>query len=79
MVSYHASFRETTIKQDHLPELEVFELGPKFFQDPRVTSHAAHKPANPTVLTELVNQQQQLVDLVLILRLEQHVVDGATG
>ena len=73
------TFGETAIKQDHLPRLEVFELGSKFFQDPRVASHTARKPANPTVLTQLVNHQQQRADLVLILGLEQHVVDGATG
>ena len=59
---------ETAIKQDQLPRLEVFELGPNIWQGPRVTWLAARKPANPVVLTQLVNQQQQLVDLAPILR-----------
>ena len=39
-------------------------------QDLCVASHAARKLANPTVSTQLFNQQQQLIDLVLTLGLE---------
>ena len=34
----------------HLPLLEIFELGPKFFQELHVALHAASKPTNPTLL-----------------------------
>ena len=54
------SSRKTTIEEDHLPLLGVFELRPKFFQDPRVTWHAVRKPTNPPILTKHGSPSPQL-------------------
>ena len=45
------SSRLSAIKEDHLPLVEVFELGPKFFQDLHVTSHAS----KPTIINPAVS------------------------
>ena len=48
-------------------------------EDVRVTPHAACKSANPTIHAQIVDQQQELVHLVFILGLKQHIVDDATN
>ena len=48
-------------------------------EDARVAPDAACKSANPTVHAQIVNQQKDLVHLVLILGLKQHIVDDATN